>query len=985
METVSINLVIKNAPTPIAIVDTKLNFISYSDEWSTTFTIDQKNLVGKGLFEIIPKTCVVFARAIESCLKGVENINKGEKFNLSNDETKWLKWKISPWKNSESVLTGLIIFLEDITEEKRELELLHKAESVAKIGSWEVDLSKNKVYWTKTTRDIHEVEDDFAPDLEEGINFFKKGPHREKITELVSLAIEKGKPWDTEAIIVTAKGNEVWVRAQGEVEIFNKKVRRLFGTLQDIDKRKKADFEYKRISERLKLAKRTAKIGIWEYDVENNQVLWDSNMYALYGIHKKNFSGVYDAWKSCIHPGDQKKRNTEMQKAISGEKHFDTEFRVLWPNGQVKHIRAIAKTIKNSSGKTTKLIGANWDITELKRTQIKLERNKSSFVKTFDHSIVGMAMVDLDGKFIKVNKSLSKSLGYSSKELEKLTFQELTHKKDLPKDLESLNKILHQKHESYQLEKRFIHKNGNFVYVILTSTVVKDLDRNPIYIIKQILDITDKKEAEIKFRESAERLNVATRVAKIGIWDYHLKDNRVECNDNMYSIYDLPKTSITVLDEWLQRIHPLDIDDVKKALELTILNKSPFNINFRGIKPNGRQLHLAAFGEAQVNKEGEVEKIIGAILDITELRRTELKLERNIEIFTETFDNTAMGMALVGTDYRWLKVNKSLSRSLGYSEEELLQIKTTDLTHPDDLEKSHSLHLSTFDGKKETYQIEQRYFHKDGHLVHGILGVTSVKDLYGKPTHTITQFLDITERIEAEKKLKTLVAVTKSQNDSLLNFAHIVSHNLRSHSTNLTMLANFLVKEKDEKERKNINTMITNAVQSLSETISHLNDVVQVKTGALQNLKSVSVLNTILNIQKSIGGVLEEQGAQLNIGVSKLHFVNAVPAYLESIFLNILTNAIKYRKAERSPVIDIKSVSKEKTILLQFSDNGQGIDLKRHGNKIFGMYKTFHKHKDAKGIGLFITKNQIEAMEGSIKIESTVNEGTTVFIELKKG
>ncbi len=71
-------------------------------------------------------------------------------------------------------------------------------------------------------------------------------------------------------------------------------------------------------------------------------------------------------------------------------------------------------------------------------------------------------------------------------------------------------------------------------------------------------------------------------------------------------------------------------------------------------------------------------------------------------------------------------------------------------------------------------------------------------------------------------------------------------------------------------------------------------------------------------------------------------------------------------------------------MLLSFQDNGQGIDLKRHGDKIFGMYKTFHKHKDSKGIGLFITKNQVEAMNGSIKIESKVNEGTTIYIKLKQ-
>ena len=200
--------------------------------------------------------------------------------------------------------------------------------------------------------------------------------------------------------------------------------------------------------------------------------------------------------------------------------------------------------------------------------------------------------------------------------------------------------------------------------------------------------------------------------------------------------------------------------------------------------------------------------------------------------------------------------------------------------------------------------------------------------------------------------LESLVEVTKSQNESLTNFAHIVSHNLRSHSTNMTMLTKFLNEEEDEDERKNLNRMITSATESLSETIAHLNDVVQVKTGALEKLQSISVLNTINQITKSINGILEEHSAILKIDVSKTHFVSAVPAYLESIFLNILTNALKYRSAERTPVIEIKSRTKKDKVLITFTDNGQGIDLNRHGDKIFGMYKTLHKHKDAKGIGL---------------------------------
>lgn len=731
MKTLAVDFLLKETPIAIAIIDTKLNFINYSNQWQSDFTLDKTDLRGKFIFDVVIDTPILFKNTIKSCLANKkEYINSGQKFTLLDGKVKWLKWKISPWKNDNNILSGIMIFLEDITRDQKELELLHKAEEVARIGCWELDLQTNSVNWTKTTKDIHEVNEDYIINLEKGINFYKEGVHRHNISKLVNDAITKGTPFDTELIIVTAKGNEVWVRAKGEVESVNKIPVRLVGTFQDIDQRKKLELAHVDLLERLKITTQTTKIGIWEYNLITNELVWDNEMYNIFGISKKEFTGVFEAWSSTIHPADREKTLQATEDAINGKKDFDEEFRIKLQDGSIRYIKGLSKTIIDLNGKAVKMTGVNWDITEL--------------------------------------------------------------------------------------------------------------------------------------------------------------------------------------------------------------------------------------------------------------RSTELKLESSAKSFTKTFDNAAIGMALVSPELKWLKVNKSLTKSLGYTEKELLKMKTTDITYPEDLENSSSFKSKVFNGKKNNYQLQKRYFHKNGDIVHAVIGVTPVKDLDGKTTHAITQFLDITDRIRSEKKLKDLLKVTKSQNESLMNFAHIVSHNLRSHSTNLTMLTTFLTKEKKEEERLNIIRMIMNAAESLSETISHLNDVVQVKTTPLKNLQRINILKTIHGIEKSIKGLIEKEDATIKLSISSSHFASAVPAYLESIFLNILTNALKYRSKDRLPVIEVKSFLKEDNILITFSDNGQGIDLKRHGDKIFGMYKTFHEHKDAKGIGLFITKNQIESMGGSINIESVVDKGSTFFIELKQ-
>ena len=132
--------------------------------------------------------------------------------------------------------------------------------------------------------------------------------------------------------------------------------------------------------------------------------------------------------------------------------------------------------------------------------------------------------------------------------------------------------------------------------------------------------------------------------------------------------------------------------------------------------------------------------------------------------------------------------------------------------------------------------------------------------------------------------------------------------------------------------------------------------------------------------KKNVSVLLKEKNAICYIDVPNHIEIQVLPAYIESIFLNLFTNSIKYSAPDRPPEIRIALKQEENTVIVTFADNGLGIDLKRHRDKLFGMYKTFHRNKDAKGIGLFITKNQIEAMGGSIDVTSTVDVGTTFIL-----
>ncbi len=232
----------------------------------------------------------------------------------------------------------------------------------------------------------------------------------------------------------------------------------------------------------------------------------------------------------------------------------------------------------------------------------------------------------------------------------------------------------------------------------------------------------------------------------------------------------------------------------------------------------------------------------------------------------------------------------------------------------------------------------------------------------------------------SREELNSSFTIVSEQNKRLMNFSYIVSHNLRSHTNNIKSLLDLLETTDSERSRKKIMRHLKTSSALLNETIVHLNDIVSIQ-------KNIDILIEPLNLHSYINNVCEVLSEQISLKKAEIHnnvseeiIINYNPAYLESILLNFLSNSLKYSHSERIPVISFNFFTKNGKGVLEVSDNGLGIDLKKHGDKLFGMYKTFHGNEDARGIGLFITKNQIEAMGGKLEVESEPNERTSFRI-----
>ncbi|WP_178990183.1 sensor histidine kinase [Winogradskyella schleiferi] len=351
------------------------------------------------------------------------------------------------------------------------------------------------------------------------------------------------------------------------------------------------------------------------------------------------------------------------------------------------------------------------------------------------------------------------------------------------------------------------------------------------------------------------------------------------------------------------------------------------------------------------------------------------------KLFQNIFNYANGGIAIVSPKGKWIKANQSVLDLLGYTKEEFYQMSFQDITHRDDLELDLNFMQQLIDGKINNYQIEKRYFHKKGYVVWALLSVSLVRDDNDKPIYFISQITDISAQKSATWHMEFLMNVIKGQNEKLKDFAHIATHDIRTHVGNLSSITEFLEEELEDVLIKNDNyKMLKDSLSNLNETINHLNLIRLDKPKKFNALNPLSLYQYVENSIYNVSALVKKENGTIINNVDKKLKILGIEAYLDSIILNFLTNAIKYKSEKRLPVIELTSTLKDEYLVLNIKDNGLGIDLNTHSDQLFTLNGTFHKHHDSRGVGLYITKNHIESIGGKVEVESEVGKGTCFSI-----
>ncbi len=355
----------------------------------------------------------------------------------------------------------------------------------------------------------------------------------------------------------------------------------------------------------------------------------------------------------------------------------------------------------------------------------------------------------------------------------------------------------------------------------------------------------------------------------------------------------------------------------------------------------------------------------------------------NFEVFTNFerfFDLSHDLFCISGYDGYFKRINPSVSNLLEYTNEELLERPISHFVHENDKEKT-SLARNELKNQVPLFDFENRYVTKSGRVIW--LSWTSIPVEEEQLIYAVAKNITHKKELEEERKLhlKRLTEI----NEEFKNLSYSTAHDLRSPVNNMISIFELL----ETAEIKNSETLeLINILKSTTDTLKeNLNEYIKLLNANNQNYninkEDISLSNTLNEVLISINSLIQNSQASISIDFSKIDIIKFNKSYLKSIFLNLITNSIKYAKPNTLANISIRSEITNNATQLIISDNGIGFDLEKVHNKVFGLHETFSNHIDSNGIGLYLVYKHVTNLGGKISLDSKVNEGSTFTITFK--
>lgn len=495
-------------------------------------------------------------------------------------------------------------------------------------------------------------------------------------------------------------------------------------------------------------------------------------------------------------------------------------------------------------------------------------------------------------------------------------------------------------------------------------------------------DITKSKQIEKKLLQSEKCYRRIVETAQEGIWVLDAQNKTTFVNKKMCEILEyteeemIGRTNFSFKDEKGKEIAMAQIERRRQGIGETSETKF--------ITKNGRPIWTQLSANPIMDERGEYIGALAMITDITDRKKIERRLANSESRLKEAQAIAQIGSFEFDLEHHTDIWSDEIYNIYGIPKEENFPSKKLFLSfiHPDDVEAVEKILNGCFKTIERSIA-DFRFIRQDGTLRYGYCEVRAEFSREGGPGRIFGILQDISERKMAELERAKIVHDLTLKHRELEQFAYVISHNLRAPVVNIIGASNVLQEvELSIQDKEILNQGISQSGRQLDDIIQDLNLILQTKTEIKTVKEWVRFSDLVDGIQINSRKLIQSSAVTIRCDFSEINGFLTIKSYLYSIFYNLISNSIQYRRPEVACLIEISSRRTEDKIELIFADNGMGIDLQKNADDIFGLYKRFHTHTEGKGMGLFMVKASVEALGGKIGIESMEGVGTRFTIEL---
>jgi PAS domain S-box-containing protein len=846
---------------------------------------------------------------------------------------------------------------------------------------------------------------------------------RAGISELTEPLVKREKDYYRhETRYLTKDGGFRWIEVFARLALNdNEEITGTYGTLKDITERKFSEDKLAQMSSRLSLALRVGGIGVWDYDVVNNILLWDNQMFAIYGVRQEDFSSAYEAWLKSLHPDDKIRSDEAIQMAISGEKEFDTEFRVVWADGSVHHVRGLATCQRNNSGSALRLIGINWDITSQKQAAdfeneiLQLSTKLTGIMGAEIDSALKLALLRI-GQFLNADRAYIFEINGTDDTMSN-TYEWCNE--GIPPEIENLQEIpcnlfpkwmetllahgniiipsVQDLPESWQSEREMFEPQGiqslavipllvenNLIGFVGLDSVNSKRDYNSTEM--NMLKVWSSMLASLIHNQRTENLMEQTRQNYETF--FNTIDDFLWVLDQQGNIIHMNKTVKTRLEYSEEELYHESVLMVfpstrREEAELIVDEMLAGNSEFSPVPivtKSGKQIPVETRVKAGFWNGAPV--LYGVSKDVSQIQLSEQK-------FSSAFQSNSSIMTITRfDDDQFVDVNNAFVSTLGYSREEI-KGKTLVTLGIVKVNSEEGTIQEAINRGLQVREIEIIAYSKSNNL---IILLLSAEEIYiGSERCILSVAVNITERKIMETDLRKARMEADQANLAKSEFLSRMSHELRTPMNSILGFAQLLeMGELTTVQKKGV-VHIMKSGKHLLDLINEVLDISRIEAGkislSLEPVQIGPVIEEMIDIVKLQANERRIKIEFINTPSNQL-FVKSDKQRLKQVLLNLLNNAIKYNHEGGSVLInaEIQPANNAGIVMIRIAitDTGLGISAEDLP-KLFTPFERIGAEKsltEGTGLGLTVVEKIIGALGGIINVESVLGEGSVFWFEL---